>query len=119
MFGDKSKEKATVNMYRVKDTKFVHCHDSDNHEYLYKIQEDGLLQDGIYRYKFPDGETIIGCRLFWRGDRQENKEFRLYKSSSDGEIRYQESVSGKENPGWRIVTEYKFHPETMSWSKLK
>ncbi len=76
---------------------------------------DGLLQDGIIRYKFPSGNTGIGCRLFSRGDRQESKEFRLYKSSLKGEILYEEN----EDPGWRTVTAYKFHPDTMLWSKLK
>ncbi len=112
MYGDKSRCSDTVKLYRISQEPFVLVHDlDDNDEYIYKIQEDGLLQDGICRYKFPDGDTQIGCRLFRRGDRQEDKKFRLLKFGSSGEIRYIEHIFC--NP------DYKFHPETMSWSKLE
>ncbi len=92
---------------------------NSNHECIFKIQEDGLLQDGIHRYKVPSGDTWIGYRLFWRGDRQENKQFIFYKLNSSGEIRYLEQVWGKNDKDWRTVTDYKFHPETMSWSEIE
>ena len=57
--------------------------------------------------------------LFWRGDRQEDKEYRLYNFSSSGQIKYIEQVSGKEEKSWRTITEYKFQLDTLSWSKLK
>ena len=119
-YGDKSRNPATVNLYRKSQDPFVLVHEiENNHEYIHTIQETDLLKEGMYRYKFPDGDTWIGCRLFERGDRQEEKMFRLYKFSSSGEIRYFEQVWGKEDKSYRTVIEYMFHPDTLSWSKVE
>ena len=120
MYGDKSRNTTTVNIYRNSQEPFVLVHNlTDDHEYIHKLNDEGQLQEGIYRYKFPWGDTEIGCRLFWRGDRQEDKVFRLYKFSSSGEIRYFEQVWGNEDKSYRTVTEYMFHPDTLSWSNVE
>ena len=85
------------------------------------MNEDGQLQDGICRYKWPHGDTAIGCRFFRRGDRQEENLFMIYNFSSrpSGQIRYLERVLGKEEKSWRTITDYMFLPDTSSWSKVK
>ncbi len=120
MVGDMSRNRDIVKVYRKSQEPFVLVHNlTDDHEYIHKLNDEGQLQEGIYRYKFPDGGTEVGCRLFRRGDRQESKVYRLYKFSSSGRIEFDERVAGKEDKKWRYITEYKFNPDALSWSKKK
>ena len=120
MYGDKRVSKAKVNLYRKSQEPFVLVHNiEENIEYIHKMNEDGLLQDGIHRYKWPDGDTALGCNLFWREDEQDENLFMLYNFSSSGQIRYLERVLVKEEKSWRTITDYMFLPDTSSWSKVK
>ena len=120
MFGDMSRNTTTVNIYRNSQEPFVLVHNfKHKSEYLYKMNEKEQLKEGMHRIKLSNRDIWIGCRLFWRGDRQEDKVFRLYKFSSSGEIRYFEQVWGNEDKSYRTVIEYIFHPDTFSWSKIE
>ena len=119
MYGDKSRNTAKVNIYRNSQEPFVLVHNfKHKSEYLYKMNEKEQLKEGMHKIKLSNRDIWIGCRLFWRGDRQEDKVFRLYQFSSSGKIVYEERVKGKEDKDWRTVSVYKFHPDTLSWSKL-
>ena len=89
-----------------------------NSGYISKLQDNGFLQDGLYRYRYC-WKTQIGCTIFDRGDRKECRKKCFKKLIFPGEIVYKEQVWSKEDLGWNPVTEFKYHPDTFSWEKME
>ena len=119
-YGNKNSNSAPAKLYKIPGEQHVYVHNTKyNYEYIHKLREDGLLQEGLHRYRFPSGNTQIGCRLFWRGDRIEDRQNILYRFSTSGEIRYEERVCGKGDKDWRTVTRFLYHPNTFSWKKME
>ena len=100
-------------------------HDTNNdNEVIYCGNWKKLtVHDGIFRFKFTDGEREIhyGTRVFDKSDAsgEENKRCVLVKFA-DGDIQYTElkRVCGQDD-GWRRVTDYKFDPTSLEWKKIK
>ena len=119
-YGDKNRNSPPAKLYKIPGEQHVYVDETNNnHDSIFKLREDGLLQDGLHRYRFPSGNTQIGCRIFWREDRIEDRVNTLCRYSSSGEIRYEEKVWGKEDKAWRTVTSFRYHPDTFSWEKMK
>ena len=119
-YGDKNRNSPPAKLYKIPAEQHVYVHDTKyNYESIHKLREDGLLQEGLHRYRFPSGNTEIGSRLFRREDRIEDRVNKLYRFSSSGGIRYLELVWGKDDKAWRTVTSFRYHPDTFSWEKMK
>ena len=117
--GDASESQAKVKLYRNKNSDFVRVDDVEiDNEYIYIIDENGLLKHGIHRF-FPDNGTSIGSRYFSRGDRKESREYSLYRFNESGNIIYRDQIKGKEDKAWRLLTKYEYKPKTLSWVKVK
>ena len=119
-YGDKNRNSPPAKLYKIPGEQHVYVHNTKyNYEYIHKLREDGLLQEGLHKYRYDNGDTQIGCRIFRRGDIIEDREYRLYRFSSSGEIRYLVQVWCKEDKAWRTVTSFRYHPDTFSWNKLE
>ena len=97
-YGDKNRNSDPAKLYKIPGEQHVYV---DNYEVgddsIFKLTEDGLLQDGLYRNRYPNGNTELGCILHKRGDRVESIVNKLYKFSPSGGIRYFEQVCSKED----------------------
>ena len=73
----------------------------------------------MYRYKFPYMDTLIGSKYFRRGERKDSRQYRLYRINKSGNIEYEEKIQEKEDKAWRLLTKYKYKPESFSWKKVR
>ena len=118
MFGDSNKNTDKTKLYRNPSYPgFVRVEDvDDHHEYIHAYDEDrNLLNEGIFRYSWPDGQTALGNRLFRRDGREESRIFKLHRFSN-GNIYYYDRIH--ETPGgWKTLENYKFNPDNLTWTK--
>ena len=120
MYDDESRNQDKVKLYRNKNSDFVRVHDiKDNHEIIQLTDENGQLKHGIFRYTIPNKKTNLGSRYFRRGDRNQNREYSLYRFNESVNIIYQDQVYGKEDKAWKVLTKYEYKPKTLSWVKVK
>ena len=99
-----------VKVYKHPGSSFILCQSKyNNYECIYKIREDGLLADGIYKFKGYEGDTQIGSKYFCRSGRKEEREYSLGRNNESGNIHhYRESEEGD-------YLRYFFNPETLVW----
>ena len=119
-YGDSNRNTAKTKLYRNPSYPgFVRVENVDNHhEYIFAYDEDrNLLNEGIYRYSWPDGETCLGNRLFARDGREEDTIFQLTRFSS-GDIYYYDRIYENGIAEWKTLLQYKFNPDNLTWTKV-
>ena len=96
---------------------FIRCHEIDtNWEYINILQQDGTIQEGIFRSRHDGGNTSMVSWYFRRSGREEDRIYGIYITS--GEIIYQDTIFwGKNNSSSRTLAWYYFNPETLDWTK--
>ena len=107
-----------INIYKDQGSSFIRCHNIEsNNETIHILQEDETISDGIYRYRYDDGNTAIGSQYFRRSGREEGRLNSLCRFNN-GDIYYYDQIWGKDDSSWRILATYRFNPETLDWSKF-
>ena len=118
MFGDSNRNTAKTKLYRNPSYPgFVKVESVHDHEYIHAYDEDrNLLNEGIYRYSWSDGQTALGSRLFRRDEREESRIFKLHRFSN-GDIYYYDKLAEKPSYDWKTLVKYKFNPDNLTWTK--
>ena len=89
MYGDISVNKAKVKLYRNNNDDYVRVHNiENNHEYIYVVDEKGLVNSGIFRYKNSIMDTSMGLNYISIADGKEERQFCLYRFKKSGQIIY-------------------------------
>ena len=108
--------------YRRKGDDFVRVFDSQqNPEFMYQLQENKQLKDGIYKIKFEDGKTQLGYQYFDRtfAATGEDRKYCLHMTVS-GDIQYLEQIKSSTTNEWKTtVTKFVFNKETFTWTKAE
>ena len=94
--------KQKVKVYKQSGSSFILCQEKNGWEWIHNIREDGLLADGIYRFR-AHGSTIIGSQYFERSGR--------------GEYRYLQRYNDSGNIDYCDLND--FNPETLVWTKIQ
>ena len=107
-----------LKVYKEEGSSFIRCHEiKSNVESIY-IQQDGTIQDGIFRERLNIWFTTIGSRYFRRSGREEGRVYELYRFNNTGNIGYREKIYGKDDSDWRTLARYRFNSETLDWKKV-
>ena len=107
--------------YKDQGSSFILFHDKKkNDEYIHNLQKDGRLEEGIFRYRYANGDTEIGSKYFkFRSGREEFRKYILYKDNESGNIQYRDqSKKWLYHDEWKTLAKYSFNPETLDWKKL-
>ena len=108
---------AKVKVYNHPGSSYILCHDENkNIEYVYILQQDETIQDGIFRARDYDGNTMIGSKYFRRSGGEEDGSY-LVRYNKSGYILYNDKIWDKDNSSWRTRARYNFNPETLDWTK--
>ena len=106
-----------VNVYKDPGTSFIRCSEIDiKREYIHILQQDGTIQEGIFRHRDAGGSKI-GSQYFRRSGREQDRMYQLYRMNNTGNIHYHELILCKDEQYWRILAECSFNPETLDWTK--
>ena len=86
---------------------------------IYRLNNE-IFENGISRYRYVNGDTIIGSQYFSRtGRRRDERIYQLYRFEKSGEIEYHELIKRKDDSVWRDLARYGFNPETLKWTQLE
>ena len=98
-----------VKVYKHPGSSFILYQDEDNNECIYNLQQDGTIQDGIFRSRDVYRNTAIGSEYFRRSWKEYYRFYRLNKSR---DIKYYDIIDGKS------LARYSFNTETLDWTNL-
>ena len=103
-----------VNVYKEEGSSFIGCEEiKSNDEYIHILQQDGTIQDSIFRYRWDDGDTVIGSKYFRRSWKEKGRFYCLLRFNNTGDIEYQDRFKGKHESDLRYLARYSFNPKTL------
>ena len=100
-----------VKVYKHPGSSYILCHDEDNAEYIFKLQDE-TIQDGIFRMRWDGRKTEIGSQYFRRSGREVDRIYFLCRDNESGNIEYYDIIDARE------LAWYSFNPETLEWTNL-
>jgi len=109
-----------VKVYKQEGSRFISYHDPFDHGWIFNLQEDETLQDGIFRKNWGDGSSFIGSMYHRRSGRDKERMYYLYIYTlhMSKVIEYHDIIWGKDDRFWRDLVKYRFNQETLVWGKI-